>query len=129
MQQLYQQCWDEVSGKRPDINRVYEALNKLKSQFGSQSGSSLKGRDLNESQDSSKLNENNDVSSHYSSGQDPNVSQTTQDPSSLNENNDGSSSHSSGQDPDPSSLNENNDGSSPHSSGQDPDPSNLNENN
>ena len=49
-QQFYQQCWDGEPDLRPDINKVHEELNKLKSQFGSQSESSLKDGDPNESQ-------------------------------------------------------------------------------
>src|ERR1041384_7846835 len=49
-QDLYQQCWNGEPDLRPDINKVYEELNKLKSQFDSQSGSSLKSKDPNESQ-------------------------------------------------------------------------------
>jgi serine/threonine protein kinase len=32
-QRLYQKCWDELPASRPDIDKVYETLTKLKSLF------------------------------------------------------------------------------------------------
>ena len=61
-QDLYQQCWNGEPDLRPDINKVYEELNKLKSQFDSQSGSSLKGKDPNESQTTQDSSNNDDPS-------------------------------------------------------------------